>query len=136
MGVKIIEMAMAGRHLAADEVDLDVEAPGSKPGRGGDDKVAAFPIPLPTHKQKAHRFLGRTDCPDPERLTNISIFVLPGRSVDAKRRLYQEIVGRLEAFGIPRACVLVRLNELPAENIAVRGGQAVCDVELGYSVDV
>ena len=103
--------------------------------------VAAFKV-SPVHRNvtlvvhAAHRFLGRTDCPDPERLTNISIFVLPGRSVEAKRRLYQEIVGRLETFGIPRACVLVRLNELPAENIAVRGGQAVCDVELGYPVDV
>lgn len=84
----------------------------------------------------AHRFLGRTDCPEPDRLTNISIFVLPGRSIEAKRRLYQEIVGRLETFGIPRACVLIRLHELPPENIAVRGGQAVCDVELGYGVNV
>lgn len=84
----------------------------------------------------AHRFLGRTDCPDPDCLTNISIFVLPGRSVEAKRRLYQELVGRLETFGIPRACVLIRLHELPPENIAVRGGQAVCDIELGYGVNV
>lgn len=83
-----------------------------------------------------HRFVGRTDCPDPDRLTNISIFVLPGRSIEAKRRLYRELVTRLEAFGIPPACVLVRLHEMPAENIAVRGGQAVCDIELGYSVDV
>jgi hypothetical protein len=83
-----------------------------------------------------HRFLGRTDCPDPDRLTNVSIFVLPGRSLEAKRRLYQDLVGRLETFGIPRACVLVRLHELPPENVAVRGGQAVCDIELGYRVDV
>lgn len=83
-----------------------------------------------------HRFLGRTDCPDPERLTNVSIFVLPGRSLAAKRRLYQEIVGRFEAFGIPRACVLIRLHELPPENIGVRGGQPISDVDLGYRVDV
>ena len=82
------------------------------------------------------RFLGRLDCPDPERLTNISIFVLPGRSTDAKRRLYQGIVKGLLPLGIPPQCVLIRLHELPAENIGVRGRQAVCDIELGYPVNV
>lgn len=84
----------------------------------------------------AHRFLGRPDCPQPDRLTNISIFVLPGRSLQAKRTLYRLLVERLEAFGIPRACVLVRLHELAPENIAVRGGLPVTDIELGYSVHV
>jgi hypothetical protein len=83
-----------------------------------------------------HRFIGRTDCPNPERLTNISIFLLPGRSLAAKRRLYRSLVQRLEAFGIPGVCVLIRLHELPPENFAVRGGQALCDVELGYPVAV
>jgi hypothetical protein len=36
-----------------------------------------------------HRFIGRTDCPDPERLTNIGLFVLLGRSLATKRRLYR-----------------------------------------------
>jgi hypothetical protein len=103
--------------------------------------VEAFKV-SPVHRNVAlvvhapHRFIGRTDCPDPDRLTNISIFVLPGRSIEAKRRLYREVVTRLEPFGIPPACVLIRLHELPPENIAVRGGQAVCDIELGYSVNV
>ena len=103
--------------------------------------VEAFRV-SPVHRNvtltvhKPSRFLGRLDCPDPERLTNISIFVLPGRSVDAKRRLYQGIVKGLLPLGIPPQCVLIRLHELPAENIGVRGGQAVCDIELGYPVDV
>jgi hypothetical protein len=84
----------------------------------------------------SHRFLGRTDCPDPDRLTNISIFALTGRSLDAKRRLYQGLVARLQSFGIPPECVLIRLHELPAENFGVRGGQALCDVDLGYPVNV
>jgi hypothetical protein len=83
-----------------------------------------------------HRFIGRTDCPDPDRLTNISLFVLPGRSLAAKRRLYRLLVEGLQGFGIPPPCVLVRLHELPAENFAVRGGQPVCDVELGYPLNV
>lgn len=83
-----------------------------------------------------HRFLGRTDCETPERLTNVSIYVLPGRSLQAKRELYRLLTTRLQALGIPGACVLIRLHELPPENFGVRGGQPVCDVELGYSVNV
>ena len=103
--------------------------------------VEAFKV-SPVHRNVTlmvhppHRFLGRTDCPAPERLINISIFVLPGRSVDAKRRLYRLLVDRLEPFGIPPACVLIRLHELPPENVGVRGGLPVCDVELGYPLDI
>ena len=84
----------------------------------------------------AHRFVGRTDCPDPERLTNISIFVLPGRSIAAKRLLYRLLVEKLQCMGIPKTCVLIRLHELPAENFGVRGGVPLCDVDLGYPVKV
>jgi hypothetical protein len=103
--------------------------------------VQAFKV-SPVHRNVTlvvhapHRFLGRTDCPDPERLTNISIFVLPGRSLAAKRRLYRLLVDGLALLGIPGPCVLIRLHELPPENIGVRGGLPVCDIELGYPVDV
>ncbi|MDQ6628571.1 MAG: tautomerase family protein [Pseudomonadota bacterium] len=83
-----------------------------------------------------HRFLGRTDCQTPAWLTNVSIFLLPGRSLQAKRQLYRFITEAFTAVGIPPDCVLIRLCELPAENFGVRGGQALCDVELGYPVDV
>jgi Tautomerase enzyme len=103
--------------------------------------VEAFKV-SPVHRNVSltvhapHRFIGRTDCPDPERLTNISIFVLPGRSVAAKRELYRLLVDKLQALGIPRVCVLIRLHELPAQNFGVRGGVPLCDVDLGYPVDV
>jgi phenylpyruvate tautomerase PptA (4-oxalocrotonate tautomerase family) len=103
--------------------------------------VQAFKV-SPVHRNvtlvvhEPHRFLGRTDCATPERLTNVSIFALPGRSLDAKRHLYRLITERFSAAGIPPNCVLIRLHELPAENFGVRGGQALCDVELGYPVDV
>ena len=83
-----------------------------------------------------HRFLGRTDCQTPEWLTNVSMFLLPGRSLDAKRQLYRFITEAFSVVGIPPDCVLIRLFELPAENFGVRGGQALCDVELGYPVNV
>jgi phenylpyruvate tautomerase PptA (4-oxalocrotonate tautomerase family) len=103
--------------------------------------VEAFQI-LPAHRNvilnvhPPRRFVGRPDCDSPDRVTNISIFVLAGRSRDAKRRLYQAIVERLEPLGIPRLCVLIKLHEMAAENIGVRGGLAVCDVELGYPLDI
>jgi Tautomerase enzyme len=103
--------------------------------------VEAFQV-SPVHRNVTltvhapHRFIGRTDCPDPDRLTNISLFVLPGRSLAAKRRLYRLLVDGLHSLGIPPLCVLVRLHELPAENFGVRGGLPVCDVDLGYRLDV
>jgi phenylpyruvate tautomerase PptA (4-oxalocrotonate tautomerase family) len=103
--------------------------------------VVAFKI-LPTrrnvilHCHKPHRFIGAPECEVPERLTNISLFVLRGRSVNAKRQLYKSIVDNLAPLGIPAHCILIKLHEMDPENVGVRGGQAVCDVDLGYSVDV
>ena len=103
--------------------------------------VEAFKV-SPVHRNvtlvvhEPHRFLGRTDCATPQWLTNVSIFALPGRSLDAKRRLYRLITDKFAGAGIPPSCVLIRLHELPAENFGVRGGQALCDVELGYPLDV
>jgi len=56
--------------------------------------------------------------------------------VQAKRNLYTEIVDRLAALGIPRDHVLINLNEIQAENWGIRGGQAACDVDLGFDVHV
>jgi len=83
-----------------------------------------------------HRFVGNPDCAQPDRLTNVSLYVLRGRSVQAKRRLYRGIVRNLQALGIPPACVLIKLHEMDAANVGVRGGQAACDVEIGYPVDI
>lgn len=83
-----------------------------------------------------HRFLGRPECSAPEYLTNITLYVLRGRSLEAKRRLYQALIAGLAPFGVPADGVLIRLHELPAENFGVRGGVPLCDVDLGYRVDV
>lgn len=75
-----------------------------------------------------HRFIGRPDRPSPERFTNVTICLLPGYTLETKRRLYRCIVNELEPLGIPPMCVLIRLHELAAENMAIRGGQAMCDL--------
>lgn len=103
--------------------------------------VAAFRIPA---SDKTVRLLvhapQRMACSpklsQPERFTLVSIDAFAGRSLDAKRALYQAIVTGLEPLGIPRDHVKVLLRELPQENWGIRGGQAACDVELGFRVEV
>jgi phenylpyruvate tautomerase PptA (4-oxalocrotonate tautomerase family) len=66
----------------------------------------------------------------------ITIDAFAGRSLDAKRALYKAIVRNLEPFGIPADHVLTVLREHPQENWGVRGGQAACDIQLGFKVNV
>jgi phenylpyruvate tautomerase PptA (4-oxalocrotonate tautomerase family) len=72
-----------------------------------------------------------------ERYLAVALDVFAGRSLEAKRALYQEIVERLHAaVGIPPTDVLIFLREIPLENWGVRGGRAACDVDLGFQVGV
>jgi hypothetical protein len=108
--------------------DRLIGKPSTAPGRG---EVAEHPL----GGQRAQRACG-PDAEPADRTTRITIVCAHGRSVEAKRRLYAGIVAALEPLGIPGACVLVRLIEQPVENFGVRGGQALCDVDLGYRLDV
>lgn len=83
-----------------------------------------------------HRFACPPDREKPEFYTHISVDAFAGRSLDAKRNLYQAIVNNLGSFGIPANHVKILLREIPKENWGIRGGQAGCDVELGFKVDV
>jgi hypothetical protein len=71
-----------------------------------------------------------------ERFTRIEIVLFQGRSIDAKRKLYQAMVQNLRPFDVPPPDVKVVLLETTPENVGFRGGQAACDVELGYSTQV
>lgn len=71
-----------------------------------------------------------------ERFTRIEIVLFTGRSLEAKRELYQAMVRNLGAFDVPAEDVKVVLVEVPSENVGFRGGQAACDVELGYALRV
>jgi phenylpyruvate tautomerase PptA (4-oxalocrotonate tautomerase family) len=103
--------------------------------------VAAFQIPaqdkhvrLVAHEP--HRFAVPPTMTDPQFCTLVSIDCFSGRSVQAKRNLYTEIVDRLAALGIPRDHVSISLREIEAENWGIRGGQAACDIDLGFNVHV
>jgi len=83
-----------------------------------------------------HRFACPPDLAAPDLYTLISIDAFAGRSVDTKRRLYLAIVTGLETLGIPKDHIKVVLREIPKENWGIRGGQAACDVDLAYAVEI
>lgn len=71
-----------------------------------------------------------------ERYMVVGIDAFAGRSLEAKRLLYAEIVSRLAEVGIPETDVLIVLREVPRENWGLAGGRAASDVELGFEVEV
>lgn len=83
-----------------------------------------------------HRFACPPDKERPELYTHIGIDAFAGRSIDAKRKLYKAIVNNLEPFGIPKDHIKILLREIAKENWGIRGGQAGCDVEFGFKIDV
>lgn len=106
-----------------------------------DALVAAFQIPrgdkhvrLVSHEP--HRFSYSPGLARPELYTLVAIDCFAGRSIEAKRNLYREIVTRLEVLGIPADHVTIVLRESALENWGVRGGQAACDIDLGFDVNV
>ena len=103
--------------------------------------VSAFKIPIVDKTirlvvHQPHRFAVSPEKTKPEFYTFISIDAFAGRSVEAKRKLYKEIVKNLEQFGIPNDHILIVVKESIAESWGVQGGQAGCDVNLGFKVDI
>jgi phenylpyruvate tautomerase PptA (4-oxalocrotonate tautomerase family) len=103
--------------------------------------VAAFQIPVGDKHvrllvHEPHRFSHAPHLEHPERYTLVTVDCFAGRSVDAKRALYREITGRLAAFGIPADHITILIRESALENWGIRGGQAACDVDLGFDVNV
>ena len=69
--------------------------------------------------------------------TLVEVTAFPGRSLEAKRKLYAGVVRNLEAApGIPPAAVLIVVHEPAMECWGIRGGQAATDVNLGFEVKV
>ena len=78
-------------------------------------------------------------CPIPpgktENYTFVEFLLFPGRSLEAKRRLYQGIVQRFGAMGIQASDILIVLHEPPLENWGIRGLPA-SEVDLGFNLHV
>lgn len=71
-----------------------------------------------------------------ENYTLVEISLFPGRSLDAKRKLYQGIVRRFGEIGISPADVRIVLYEVPMENWGIRGGVPASEVDPGFKIDV
>ena len=72
----------------------------------------------------------------PELYTIISIDCFEGRTTDTKRRLYRRLAENLEVCGIPQDHIKIIIRETNRENLGILGGQAGCDVDVGYKVEV
>ena len=71
-----------------------------------------------------------------ENYTFVEILLFPGRSLEAKRRLYRGIVSRFEALGIAPGDVFIVLLEPPLDDWGIRGGEPASEVDLGFRLDV
>jgi phenylpyruvate tautomerase PptA (4-oxalocrotonate tautomerase family) len=103
--------------------------------------VSSFKIPVVDKTirliaHEPHRMSYSPNLTYPELFTLVSIDAFLGRSVDAKRSLYKAIVENLEPLGIPKNHVKILLRELPTENWGLRGGQAGCDIEFDFKIEV
>lgn len=78
-------------------------------------------------------------CPIPpgktENYTFVEFLLFPGRTLEAKRKLYQGIVARLGRLGIQAFDILIVLIEPPLENWGLRG-QPASELDLGFRLDV
>ncbi|WP_068277425.1 tautomerase family protein [Aldersonia kunmingensis] len=106
-----------------------------------DALVAAFKIPLGDKhirlvSHAPHRFATAPGLEQPELYTLVTIDCFAGRSLQAKRDLYAGIVGRLSDLGVPPNHVTIVVRGIETENWGIRGGQAACDVDLGFDVKV
>ena len=99
----------------------------------------AFKIPENDRNQRIFEFeLDNFDIPEGKtsNYTLIEIDVFPGRSLDAKRKLYQTTVQNLKELDIQPNDLLIVLKEPPLDNWGVRGGIPASEIDLGFKLDV
>jgi phenylpyruvate tautomerase PptA (4-oxalocrotonate tautomerase family) len=85
---------------------------------------------------KPHRFACSPRLTSPEFFTLISIDCFAGRSLDAKRKLYSEIVTNLHPYGIPADHVTILVRDHPTQNWGIRGGRPASELSLGFDINV
>jgi phenylpyruvate tautomerase PptA (4-oxalocrotonate tautomerase family) len=103
--------------------------------------IEGFKIPpddrcvrLLTHEP--HRFIVPPAKSQPDFYTLVTVSAFSGRSLEAKRNLYQAMVRRLGEVGIPADHIKIMLNEIPRENWGLAGGKPGSEIDLGFKVEV
>jgi len=71
-----------------------------------------------------------------EKFTLVEVTMFSGRSIGAKRALYQTIVRNLATLGVPALDIKITLIEVPPENWGLRGGMPASEIDLGFKIDV
>jgi len=71
-----------------------------------------------------------------DKFTLLEVTMFSGRSMDAKRKLYQAIVRNLVPLGVPALDIKITLIETPPENWGLRGGMPASEIDLGFKIDV
>ncbi len=71
-----------------------------------------------------------------EKFTLVEVTMFSGRSISAKRTLYQAIVRHLAVLGVQPLDIKVTLIETPPENWGLRGGMPASEIDLGFKIDV
>lgn len=70
-----------------------------------------------------------------ENYTFVEIILFPGRSLEAKRHLYQALVRRFGELGIQATDLFIVLHEPPLDNWGIRGVPA-SEMDLGFNLRV
>ncbi len=101
--------------------------------------VEAFGVPDQDHNIRVVQYSPEDWLLPPgksESYTLVEIVAFEGRSAQAKGRLYEMVVEKLGAEGVPAMDVFVQIVEQPRENWGIRGGKRADLVDLGYTVKV
>jgi phenylpyruvate tautomerase PptA (4-oxalocrotonate tautomerase family) len=70
------------------------------------------------------------------KFTIIEITILPGRSFEAKKTLYQLIFGKLKAIGYQDNDAAIVLTEPELNNWGVCGGYPASEINIGFNLNV
>jgi phenylpyruvate tautomerase PptA (4-oxalocrotonate tautomerase family) len=102
--------------------------------------VAAFKIPeddrfIRLAEFEPHAMVNGLQDGVADTYTRVTIDCFSGRSIEAKRALYRQIVERLGERGIPGAHVSILLRESAPENWG-SGGIPASDYDLGFDIHV
>ena len=71
-----------------------------------------------------------------EKFKLVEVTMFSGRSMGAKRTLYQAIVRNLAALDVPSHDIKITLIESPPENWGLRGGMPASEIDFGFKIDV
>jgi phenylpyruvate tautomerase PptA (4-oxalocrotonate tautomerase family) len=71
-----------------------------------------------------------------DRFTLIEITMFAGRSMQTKRRLYDALVRRLSAAGVPPEDVLIVLHQPETHDWAVDGGTPAYEADIGFDIEI